>query len=308
MQELSVGVYNLLKSTRRQHMSVRSLLDKVETSDEHLEANLYTMLQSVRGTKQYWFLRQSELKCMIWEWGSPTLFLTFSCAEYESPDIANFLRSVNNVSSSYDIGKLWTEDPISVSIKFSKKFHAFFNTVLMKGGVLSKADHFYWKKGGAPHYHVLLWIRDAPVIGQDDPDKVLSWIQERITCQIPDKETSPELHMLVTMYQMHKCSAYCKRKRKCSTGTFVTRCRFRFPRQACESAKFNSVSDSLKSWKRIYQLPRGDTEVRVNDYNPLLLMLWQANIDIQYVAESSLALAPLRRGVRDMAHALSLLR
>ena len=32
-------------------------------------------------------------------------------------------------------------------------------------------------------------------------------------------------------------------------------------------------------------------EVRVNDYNPLLLMLWKANIDIQYVAELSLALA-----------------
>jgi len=29
----------------------------------------------------------------------------------------------------------------------------------------------------------------------------------------------------------------------------------------------------------------------VNDYNPLLLMLWKANIDIQFVAESSLALA-----------------
>jgi len=97
-------------------MLVHSLLDKVETSDEHLEANLCTILQSVRGTKQYWFLRQSELRCMIWEWGSPTLFLTFSCAEYESPDIANFLRSINNVSSSYDIGKLCTEDPISVSI------------------------------------------------------------------------------------------------------------------------------------------------------------------------------------------------
>ena len=32
-------------------------------------------------------------------------------------------------------------------------------------------------------------------------------------------------------------------------------------------------------------------EVRVNDYNPLFLMLWKADIDIQYVAESSLALA-----------------
>ena len=31
--------------------------------------------------------------------------------------------------------------------------------------------------------------------------------------------------------------------------------------------------------------------MRVNDYNPLLLMLWKANIDIQFVAESSLALA-----------------
>ena len=295
MRELSAGVYNLLKSTRRQHMSVRSLLDRVETSDEHLEANLCTMLQSVRGTKQYWFVRQSELKCMVREWGSPTLFLTFSCAEYESPDIANYLRSVNNVSSSYNIGKLCTEDPISVSRQFSLKFHAFFNTVLKKGEVLGKVDHFYWKKEyqarGAPHYHVLLWIRDAPVIGQDDPDKVLSWIQERITCQIPDKETSPELHRLVTRYQMHKCSAYCKRKRKCSSGAFITRCRFGFPRQECESAKLNSVSDSLRSRKKIYELPRGDTEVRVNDYNPLLLMLWQANIDIQFVAESSLALA-----------------
>ena len=32
-------------------------------------------------------------------------------------------------------------------------------------------------------------------------------------------------------------------------------------------------------------------ETRVNDYNPLLLLLWKANIDIQFVAESSLALA-----------------
>ena len=93
-------------------MSVSSLLSRVQVSDEHLEANLSTMLQSVRGTKQYWFIRQSELRCMIREWGSPTLFLTFSRAEYESPDITEYLRRVNDVSASYDIGKLSTEDPI----------------------------------------------------------------------------------------------------------------------------------------------------------------------------------------------------
>ena len=56
MRELSAGVYNLLKQSRAsQRMTVGSLLSNVQRNDEHLEANLCTMLQSVRGTKQYWF-------------------------------------------------------------------------------------------------------------------------------------------------------------------------------------------------------------------------------------------------------------
>ena len=103
MRELSADVYNLLKSKRTQPMSVGSLLAKVQASDRNLEANLFTMFQSVRGTKQYWFASQGELKCMIREWGSPTLFLTFSCTEYESPDIIRYLRKVNHVPPSYNI-------------------------------------------------------------------------------------------------------------------------------------------------------------------------------------------------------------
>ena len=183
---------------------------------------------------------------------------------------------------------------ISVSRKFSLKFHAFFRTVLLKGAVLGQVDHFYWKKEyqarRAPHYHVLLWIRDAPVIGRDDPECVLAWLQERITCHIPDKKTDPDLHRLVTRYQMHKCSVYCKRRRKCGS-TFITRCKVGFPRQAYKTATLNCVEDALKLRRKIYQLPRTDLEVRVNDYNPLLLMLWRANVDVQYVAKSSLALA-----------------
>ena len=53
MRELSSGVCNLLKSTKKQSMSVSKLLEQVNTSDEHLEASLCTMLQSLRGTKQY---------------------------------------------------------------------------------------------------------------------------------------------------------------------------------------------------------------------------------------------------------------
>ena len=66
---------------------------------------------------------------------------------------------------------------------------------------------------GAPHYHVLLWIDDAPVIGKHPPKDVVNWIEGKITCRIPDEKASPELHPLVTKYQLHKCSNYCKRKR-----------------------------------------------------------------------------------------------
>ena len=85
---------------------------------------------------------------------------------------------------------------------------------------------------------------------------------------------------------MHKCSSYCKRKRKVGS-VYITRCRFNFPRHPCETAKLNSVSESLKSRNRIYELARTESEIRVNDYNPLLLMLWKANIDVQFVSESS---------------------
>ena len=294
MRELAAGVYNLMQSSRTAPTSVKNLLHQVQTSSDQLEANLSTMLQTVRGTKQYWFRKKGELLCIVREAGPPTLFLTFSCAEYEAPDIINYLKTVNDVPGNCNKGKLCTEDPVSVSRQFSQKFHAFFQHILVKGQVLGFIDHFYWKKEyqacGAPHYHVLLWIRDAPVIGKDDNSKVLQWIQDRITCEIPCKESNPELHDLVTRYLLHKCSAYCRRKRKCASR-FVTYCKFGFPREARENAIVHCVDEKLKKRQKIYNLARKESEVRVNDYNPLLLLLWKANCDIQFVAESSLALA-----------------
>ena len=108
---------------------------------------------------------------------------------------------------------------------------------------------------------------------------------------MPDEVTDPELYELVKRYQMHKCSNYCKRKYKVGKGKhakYVTRCKFNFPRPTCEKATLHCVEEKLKARRKIYDLTRSEVESRINDYNPLLLMLW---IDIQYVAESSLALA-----------------
>uniref|UniRef100_A0A1X7T9B0 Helitron helicase-like domain-containing protein n=1 Tax=Amphimedon queenslandica TaxID=400682 RepID=A0A1X7T9B0_AMPQE len=52
---------------------------------------------------------------MIAEFGSPTFFLTFTCADYTSEDVREYLHEVNTVPPSYNTGKLCTEDPVSVS-------------------------------------------------------------------------------------------------------------------------------------------------------------------------------------------------
>ena len=63
---------------------------------------------------------------MIREFACPTMFLTLSCAEYNSVDIDRYLRKVNQVADSYPIERLCIEDSISVSRKFAQKFHDFF--------------------------------------------------------------------------------------------------------------------------------------------------------------------------------------
>ena len=98
--------------------------------------------------------------------------VTLSCAEYKSQEIVGYLRKVNDVPDSYPSGRLCVEDPISVSRKFSQKFHSFFQTIIIKGQVLGKVTHFCWKKEyqsrRAPHYHIVLWIDNALTIGVED--------------------------------------------------------------------------------------------------------------------------------------------
>ena len=106
MRELQAGVYNLLKGTRQHAMPVGQFIDRISCSDDEVEGNLSTIFQSVRGSKQYWFRRNSELLCMLRKYGSPTFFLTLSCAEYDSPEIDSYLKKVNTVNASYPIAKL----------------------------------------------------------------------------------------------------------------------------------------------------------------------------------------------------------
>ena len=101
LRELSSGIYNVLKSSSRRSHTVKQFVDGISSADAGIEANLSTVLQSVRGTKQFWFRQKGDVLAMIREFGCPTLFLTLSCAEYNSVDMDRYLRKVNQVADSH---------------------------------------------------------------------------------------------------------------------------------------------------------------------------------------------------------------
>ena len=103
---------------------------------------------------------------------------------------------------------------------------------------------------------------------------------------------SPILHDRVTKYQQHRCNKYCMRSKKTKAGMRKV-CRFGFPRPERDSFCLHSVVESvagrkaLKPNSRLYDLPRTAKERMINDYNPAVLLVWQGNMDIQYIGEKS---------------------
>ena len=147
-RDIKSGIFNCLKNTKHRQSSVGNLLLQLNSKNSELEGSLSTVLQSMRGTKQYWQMRNGELFALVRDFGPPTLFLTFSCAEYASSDITEYLKMMNSLNPKADanIAQLCTKDPLSVSRQFSHRFSAMLNKVIIKGEVLGKVTHHFWKK------------------------------------------------------------------------------------------------------------------------------------------------------------------
>ncbi|MCP4491608.1 MAG: AAA family ATPase [Gammaproteobacteria bacterium] len=302
-QALDAGVYASIKSTFKGGITAGELKRKIEHKDEELEANLSTLLSAVRGTKEYWQRQAGDLAALDEKFGPASLFVTLSCAEYRWNDVRNALIAINSDIEDIEkarIGSLCSLDPVTVTNQFELRFRSFLNEIILdKDGPLGQVEHFYWRleyqMRGAPHIHMKLWIKDCPILGKETDEKILDWIQKRITCVLPNPQKNPQLSNLVKQYQTHSCTASCRRSVKRS-GRWFMQCRFGFPRPATDIAKLNSLSDSVKSRKngkriiKLYNLPRKTTETNINDYNPAMLLFWQGNIDIQFCGESSLVL------------------
>lgn len=303
VRAIDSGIFASIRTSSMPNLNAQILKDKIKKNDRQLEANLSTTLSAVRGSKQYWSTKCSDLKLFDEKFGPATFFLTLASAEYNWLNLHQFLINQNNDLDNIDstsLNQLISIDPVSTSIFFEKKFRSFLNNVLLaKNSPLGEIEHYFWRREyqarGAPHIHSKFWVKNAPIYGVDSDEVVMDYIEKHITCRIPDPIKEPILYDKVMKYQVHRCTSSCQRL-VFNKGKKSLICRYGFPRPVQSKITLNTIEATLKSRQKgrspikLYNLARTYEERFINDYNPILLLLWDANIDIQFIHESSRSL------------------
>ena len=279
-------------------ISSEKLLQMLENNDESINRNLSRVLSKIPNTPQYWSSQRNRLEAQIEKFGPPSLFITFSPAEYDWVDAYEYLKNHNldlpNVESLLP-AQLFALDPVLTSMFIRNKFAALLEFI-KRSNVLGNIKS-YWVRDeyqgrGTCHFHCFFWVEGAPILGKSSDEDIAEFVNGSITCRLPDAHKEPSLHNNVLKYQTHKCGKYCKRivKNK-SSGRFTSTCRFSFPRKSSKEFVLHDVVSSIVGRhtnnfkKRLYDLPRNINETWINDYNPDLLLLWGGNMDIQIVSE-----------------------
>lgn len=168
--------------------------------------------------------------------------------------------------------------------------------ICSKGHPIGEITHYFWRREyqgrGVQHFHLLIWIKNAPILGESSIEEVSKFVIQYISCKVPDQNISPLLYRRVNTHQRHMYNDYCLRSKKIG-HKIVRKCRFGFPRPVTETLNIRDVASSiagrkqLKHRSRLYDLPRINEEININDYNPILLTAWEGNMDIQFIGEKS---------------------
>ncbi|XP_072047335.1 uncharacterized protein [Amphiura filiformis] len=195
-------------SMLRDHEQVKELIKRDEG---------YRFLTQLRGTPAYWERAKKDMFAMIRQLGIPTFFVTFSAADRRWIEIHNsILKTLGKPPMTPEEHKnmSWDEhcniimsNPVAAAKLFQERLHKFINDVIMSpANPIGKVkDYFYrteFQQRGWPHIHMVAWVENAPQMGKDPEDEVVTFVDRYISCAIPP-DTDPELHEIVTTVQSH---------------------------------------------------------------------------------------------------------
>ena len=187
------------------------------------------------------------------------------------------------------------------------------------GEIADYAIRIEFQARGSPHAHCVIWVKDAPEYGVDHDSQVCDFIDQYVSCKLPKEDG--KLRELVLLLQQHKHSSYCKRNKSCrfnfpkppSSKTLIAKSSeddddvvaqnvavlSKVQKLIAEGNTDMSLDDLLEkaevseteytqalevsSKGNVVVLRREPNECSVNNYNPSVMLAWQANMDIQFV-------------------------
>ena len=205
------------------------------------------------------------------------------------------------------------QNPVTAARHFQYRLHTFFEEFLKSythplGDIVDEAIRIEFQNRGSPHAHCVLWVKNSPKFGIDP-----EFIDKYISCSIPNVEC--KLKELVLTLQKHKHSTYCKRSGRFSPSSQcfhlqgdsdddikqaskhllkvrkflieedvnVTLCDL-LNRASLFVVEYEKALATTARGNKII-LRRDPCEGNINNYNPSVLLAWQANMDIQYVMD-----------------------
>ena len=188
------------------------------------------------------------------------------------------------------------------------------------GEIVDYAIRIEFQARGSPHAHCVIWVKDAPKHLESADSEICAFIDKYISCKLPAEDG--KLRELVLLLQKHKHSSYCKRNKTCrfnfpkppSPRTLITKfdpentdtgvdhsltLLKKVQKLIADNDTNSSLSDLLDKAHLteseyveeletsctgfVVVLKREPHECCIDNYNPAVMLAWQANMDIQFI-------------------------
>ena len=220
---------------------------------------------------------------------------------------------------SFDEKCNWLKhNPVNAATHLHYRLNVFFQDFLKStakplGEIVDYAIRIEFQARGSPHAHCVIWVKDAPEDGEQSNDIVCNFIDQYVSCKVPKEDG--KWKDLVFLLQKHKHSSYCRTCRFSfpkppSTKTLITKDDAEHDditqaltvlgkvqkviaegntdlslAELLDKAEVteNEYVDAVSTNGNVVVLKREPDECFINNYNPSVMLAWQANMDIQFV-------------------------